>query len=123
MKAIHVSNAPNAIGPYSQAVCQNGMMFVSGQIGIDPKYNKLVDGFEKQVEMIFANLSKILEANSLSLTNIVKVSVFIKDIDKFSILNDIYAKYFHEPYPAREVVEISRLPMNADVEISVIAMG
>ncbi len=123
MKAIHVSNAPNAIGPYSQAVCHKGMMFVSGQIGIDPKYNKLEEGFESQVEMIFSNLSKILEANSLSLIDIVKVSVFIKDLSKFSILNEIYAKYIHEPYPAREVIEVSRLPMDADVEISVIAMG
>ncbi len=123
MKAIHVSNAPHAIGPYSQAVCHKGLMFVSGQIGIDPKYNKLVEGFEEQVEMIFSNLSKILEANSLSLIDIVKVSVFIKDLNKFSVLNEIYAKYFHEPYPAREVIEVSRLPMDADVEISVIAMG
>ena len=121
MKAIHTSGAPAAIGPYSQAVCKKGFLFVSGQIGIDPLTGTIGKSFELQAEAIFASLSNILSAANMSFRNVVKVTIFIEDLMNFDTLNKIYARYFHEPYPARETVQISRLPLNAALEISLIA--
>ncbi|MCD4817900.1 MAG: Rid family detoxifying hydrolase [Candidatus Cloacimonetes bacterium] len=122
MKTIVSDKTPLAIGPYSQAVLKNGMLFVSGQIGLDPETNELESGFIKQANRIFTNLANILEAAELGISSIVKVTIFIKDLNRFNELNSIYESYFDTPFPAREVVEISNLPKKAELEISVIAM-
>ena len=122
MKAIASEKTPLAIGPYSQAVLKNGILFISGQIGLDPETNELESGFIKQAKRIFANLANILEAAELGISSIVKVTIFIKDLNRVKELNSIYETYFDSPYPAREVVEVSGLPKKAELEISVIAM-
>ena len=122
MKTIFSDKTPPAIGPYSQAVLKNGMLFVSGQIGIDPESNELESGFIKQANRVFTNLVNILEAAELGISSIIKATIFIKDLNRFNELNAIYETYFDSPYPAREVVEVSNLPKNAELEISVIAM-
>jgi 2-iminobutanoate/2-iminopropanoate deaminase len=122
MKAIHTAMAPAAIGPYSQAVEKNGMTFISGQLGVDPVTSELGKTIEIQAEQAFLNLEQILIANNQSLANVVKVTIYLKDMLHFEHINEIYQKHFREPYPAREVVEISRLPLNAFVEVSAIAM-
>ena len=122
MKAIASEKTPLAIGPYSQAVLKNGILFISGQIGLDPETNELESGFIKQAKRIFANLANILEAAELGISSIVKVTIFIKDLNRFKELNSIYETYFDSPYPAREFVEVSGLPKKAELEISVIAM-
>jgi len=121
MKAIHTSGAPAALGPYSQAVCKKGFLFASGQIGIDPLTGTIGKSFEAQAEAIFTSLSNILSAANMSFRNVVKVTIFIEDLMNFDTLNNIYARYFHEPYPARETIQVSRLPLNAALEISLIA--
>lgn len=122
MKTIHTQDAPQAIGPYSQGIFKNNMMFVSGQIGLDPRTGTLSDSFDEQVLKTLSNLKAILYQAEMSLANVVKVTVFLRDMELYPHLNDIYARFFGEPYPAREVVEVSRLPKNAAVEISLIAM-
>ena len=122
MKTIFSDKTPLAIGPYSQAVLKNGMLFISGQIGLDPESNELESVFIKQANRIFTNLANILEAAELGIASIVKVTIYIKDLNRFNELNSIYETYFDSPYPAREVVEISNLPKKAELEISVIAM-
>jgi len=114
--------APAAIGPYSQAILMNNILFISGQLGIDPGTSIIPESFEEQANLVFNNIKAILDAAGMGMSNIVKVSVFIKDLDDFELLNDIYTRYLSAPYPAREVVQISRLPKNGKIEISVIAM-
>ncbi|MBW6516280.1 MAG: Rid family detoxifying hydrolase [Candidatus Cloacimonetes bacterium] len=121
MKAIHTSNVPAAIGPYSQAIYHKGLLCVTGQIGIDPSTNKLASSFEKQVELIFHSLSSILSASDMTFANVMKVTVYLEDICHFETLNKIYARFFSEPYPARETVQVARIPLNAAVEISLMA--
>jgi 2-iminobutanoate/2-iminopropanoate deaminase len=122
MKSIHTQDAPQAIGPYSQAIFKNGMMFVSGQIGLDPRTGELAESFDDQALKVLSNLKAILFQAEMSFANVVKVSVFIRDMELYPKLNDLYGRYFSEPFPAREVVEVSRLPKNAALEISLIAM-
>ncbi len=122
MKSISTPNAPQAIGPYSQAAFKKGTLFISGQLGLDPISGELVSSFEDQALLVFNNLKNILTASNMTFSHVVKVSVFIKDMSNFAILNDIYKRYFCEPYPAREVIEVSGLPKNGDIEISLIAM-
>jgi len=114
--------APAAIGPYSQAILMNNILFVSGQLGIDPGTSLIPESFEEQANLVFNNIKAILDAAGMGLSNIVKVSVFLQDLDDFTLLNEIYMRYFSAPYPAREVVQVSRLPQNGKIEISVIAM-
>ncbi len=123
MKTIHTSCAPAAIGPYSQAIYNKGFLFVSGQIGIDPATGTgdLGKSFEKQTELIFSSLSNILSAANMSFRNVVKVTIYIEDLMNFATLNKIYARFFSAPFPARETVEVARLPKNAALEISLIA--
>ncbi|MBW6516220.1 MAG: Rid family detoxifying hydrolase [Candidatus Cloacimonetes bacterium] len=121
MKAIHTYGAPTAIGPYSQATFKKGFLFISGQIGIDPATGQLGKSFEAQADQIFTSLSNILNAANMSFRNVVKVTIFIEDLMNFESLNKIYARNFSEPYPARETVQVSRLPLNAALEISLIA--
>ncbi len=122
MKAIHTYNAPQAVGPYSQATLKNNTLFISGQLGIDPHTGELQMGFHAQTEQIFTNLRAVLTEAGFSFSDVVKVSVFLTDMHNFLDLNNIYAKHFSDPYPAREAIEVSQLPKNGMVEISLIAM-
>lgn len=121
MKEIKTTNAPGAIGPYSQAIEVNGLVYTSGQIGIDPATGAIVEGVEAQAHQVCKNLTELLKAAGTSMDNVVKTTVFIKDMNDFGTVNGIYAQYFTEPYPARSCVEVARLPKDVLVEIEVIA--
>ncbi|GAB1365172.1 MAG TPA: RidA family protein [Candidatus Cloacimonas sp.] len=122
MQSVMTHRAPAALGPYSQAIMKNNTLFVSGQLGIDPNSGVMPESFEDQAALVFANLKAILEAAGMGMTHIVKASVFLKDMDDFSRLNDIYSRQFSAPFPAREAVQVARLPKDGLIEISVIAM-
>ncbi|MGI6197626.1 MAG: RidA family protein [Candidatus Cloacimonadaceae bacterium] len=122
MNAISTPKAPPAIGPYSQAVQSGNILFVSGQLGIDPQSGNMVEGFEAQARLVFSHLQAILEEAGMSFANVVKASVFLKDMNDFALLNEIYAGYFEAPFPAREAIQVARLPKNGLVEISVMAV-
>jgi len=122
MQIINSTKAPAAIGPYSQAAMKNGILFISGQLGFNPETGILAETFEEQAELVFSHLKNILAEAGMTFHNAIKVSVFVKDMGKFPILNEIYKKNFTEPYPAREVIEVRDLPKSGDVEISLIAM-
>lgn len=122
LKAIKTTQAPNAIGTYSQAVQCGDFLFVSGQIGMSPETGELVsDEFEMQARQAFSNLKAIVEAADSSLSQLVKVNVSVVDMQQFSIFNQVMATFFAEPYPARAVVEVSGLPKGAAVEIEAVA--
>lgn len=122
-KIIETSKAPQAIGPYSQAVIAGGFIFISGQIPINPFTNEIVEGIESQTKQVMQNLSAILEAQNLTFSDVVKASIFIKDMNDFNEINKIYASYFElGNAPARETVEVSRLPKDVLIEISMIAL-
>lgn len=123
MKQVSTTGAPAAIGPYSQAVQVGGMLYVSGQIGIDPENGSLREGFSAQARQVFSNLAQILSASEMSWRNVIRVRVFLMDMANFGELNTMYAEYFTEPYPAREVVGVTGLPAGAVVEISLEAAG
>jgi len=119
---IQTKNAPSAIGPYSQAVKLNGVLYTSGQIAIDPKTNTLDLGdLKNEVNLIMSNLNAVLKAADLEFSDVIKTTIFLKSMDDFSLVNEIYATYFKENYPARETVEVSKLPKDVNVEISMIA--
>lgn len=119
---ISTTNAPRAIGPYSQAIVFNGLVFLSGQIPLDPTTNQLVeDGIEAQTERVLANLRAVLEAAGSSLAHVVKTTVFLKDMGEFPQVNEVYARFFTGNPPARSTVEVSRLPRDVRVEIDCIA--
>ncbi|MDD3536148.1 MAG: RidA family protein [Candidatus Cloacimonetes bacterium] len=122
MKSVMTPRAPAAIGPYSQAALMNNALFVSGQLGIDPATGNLAEGFEAQANLVFQHLKAILEAAGMGMSHVVKVSVFLKDMDNFADLNEIYTRYFSAPYPAREALQVARLPKDGLIEISLIAM-
>ncbi|ODS88571.1 MAG: reactive intermediate/imine deaminase [Chryseobacterium sp. SCN 40-13] len=121
-KIISTSNAPAAIGPYSQANMANGILYISGQIPADPETGKLMEGIEDSTHQVMKNLKAILEEAGMSFKNVVKATIFLKNMDDFAVMNGIYASYLEEGnYPARETVQVSCLPKNVDVEISMIA--
>lgn len=121
MKLIKTKNAPEAIGPYSQAVVSKNFVFTSGQIAISPKTNKLIKGdIEKQAIQVLENLKEVLKASGSSLDKAVKVTVFLKNIKDFQKMNLIYAKYFKKK-PSRSTVQVAKLPKNVKIEIDVIA--
>lgn len=121
-KIIHTENAPAAIGPYSQACLVNGTLYISGQIPVDPETNNLVEGIHKEAHQVMKNLKAILNKAEMDFENVVKATIFLKNMDDFSVVNEIYASYFsNDTYPARETVQVSCLPKNVDVEISMIA--
>ena len=122
MKSIMTHNAPVAIGPYSQAALRNETLFVSGQLGIDPSTGNMAEGFEAQANLVFQHIKAILEAAGMGMSHVMKVTVFLKDMNDFAQLNEIYARNFSAPYPAREAIQVARLPKDGLVEISVIAM-
>ena len=119
---INIPNAPVPVGPYSQAVNYNGLIIASGQIGINPKTGILMThSIESELNQIFENIDALLLASKLKRENILKCSIFLKNMDDFNEVNEIYARFFEEPYPSRETVEVSRLPKDANIEISFIA--
>jgi 2-iminobutanoate/2-iminopropanoate deaminase len=122
MKSIMTHNAPVAIGPYSQAALRNETLFVSGQLGIDPSTGNMAEGFEAQANLVFQHIKAILDAAGMGMSHVMKVTVFLKDMNDFAQLNEIYARNFSAPYPAREAIQVARLPKDGLVEISVIAM-
>jgi 2-iminobutanoate/2-iminopropanoate deaminase len=121
-KIIFSEKAPKAIGPYSQAVEYNGFVFVSGQLGINPETNMLVEGIENQTEQALKNLGAILEAAGCTYEDVVKCTVLLDDMDNFKRMNDVYSKFFGQSPPARAAFGVVRLPMGALVEIEAIAI-
>ena len=120
---ISTENAPQAIGPYSQAVKAGNLMFISGQIPLDPKTGDLVsESIEEQAKQVLDNVKSICEAAGSSLDDIVKISIFLTDLNNFSVVNDVMKEYFSEPYPARATVEVSGLPLGVNVEIEAILL-
>ena len=119
-KVISTTNAPAAIGPYSQAIEVNGMVFASGQIPVNPATGEIPEGIEAQAEQVMKNVKNLLEAAGTSVDQVVKTSVFIKNMDDFATINGIYAKYFAKDCPARSCVEVARLPKDVLIEIEAI---
>lgn len=120
---IHTNQAPEALGPYSQGISTGNLVFTAGQIPIDPATGKVVEGgFDKQVHQVLHNLSGVLAAAGSSLDDVVKFTVFVTDLGNFSILNEVFARYFTEAPPARSTVEVSALPLGVDVEIEAIGL-
>ncbi|PSR55191.1 reactive intermediate/imine deaminase [Adhaeribacter arboris] len=120
---INSTNAPAPIGPYSQAVLANNVLYVSGQIAINPATDSMVlDDIETETHQVMQNLQAILSEAGLDFTNVVKCSIFVKDLNNFARINTIYGSYFNQMPPARETVEVSRLPKDVNVEISCIAV-
>ena len=118
---IATPNAPQAIGPYSQAIRHGNFLFVSGQIAIDPQTANLVEGdIEAQTEQVLKNIAAIIDAAGMSLQDVVKCTCFLKDMNDFVRFNGVYENYFGEILPARETVEVARLPKDAIVEVSAI---
>ncbi|MBV8477659.1 MAG: RidA family protein [Acidobacteria bacterium] len=121
---ISTAEGPRAIGPYSQAIRANGFLFVSGQVAIDPRTNTLVTGdITLQTERVLGNLGGILSAAGSSFDRVVRTTVFLKNMDDFAAMNEVYSKYFPSQPPARSTVEVARLPRDVLVEIDVIAMA
>jgi 2-iminobutanoate/2-iminopropanoate deaminase len=122
-KVIATQNAPQAIGPYSQAISANGFVFVSGQIAIDPENGNIIGGgVAEQTERVMTNLSNILGAAGTTLNKVVKANVFLKNMSDFSGMNEVYGRFFTEAPPARATVEVARLPKDVLVEIDLIAL-
>ena len=120
-KAILTSEAPAAIGPYSQAITAGGMIYVSGMLGIDPASGNLKDTVAEQAEQALKNLSAVLKAAGTDAGSVVKTTVFITDMGAFAAVNEIYARYFSAPFPARSCVQVSALPKGGLFEIEAIA--
>jgi 2-iminobutanoate/2-iminopropanoate deaminase len=118
---IQTTEAPSAIGPYSQAVQLGDMIYASGQIGLDPATGELVDGLEKQTHRVMQNVTAVLKAAGCEINDVVKTLIFMQNMEDFTTVNEIYASYFEEPYPARSAVEVARMPKGALVEVEVIA--
>lgn len=122
-KIITSKNAPNPIGPYSQAVLKGNMLFVSGQIAINPATgNLMTDNIKDEAKQVMENLKGILTEAGFDFNHICKSTIFMKDLNDFASVNEIYGSYFTSDYPARETVQVSKLPLNVNVEISVIAV-
>ena len=123
-RVVKTGEAPQAIGPYSQAVVAGGLVFASGQIPIDPRTGEFVEGgIAEQTEQVLRNLSKVLEAAGTSLGRVVKTTVFLADMNDFAAMNEVYARHFAEDAPARSTVEAARLPRDARVEIDAVALA
>jgi reactive intermediate/imine deaminase len=120
---ISTENAPQAIGPYSQAVKAGNLIFISGQVPLNPKTGDLVtESIEDQARQVLDNVKSICESAGQSLDDIVKISIFLTDLSNFSVVNDVMMEYFSEPYPARATVEVSGLPLGVNVEIEAIVL-
>lgn len=124
MESIHTDRAPQAIGPYSQAIKANGFIFASGQIPLDPATMRIVEGgIEEQTGRVLDNLKAVLEAAGSSLDRVVKTTVYLADMNEFAAMNEIYARYFSATKPARATVQVARLPRDVKVEIDVVALA
>lgn len=122
-RIIYTEKAPKPIGPYSQAIIAGDFIFTSGQIPIDPKTNQLVQGdIKEQTKQVLENLKAILEEAGVTFDDVVKVTVYMKDLNEFSAMNEIYSEYFKNSPPARTTVEVSRLPRDVKIEIDLIAV-
>jgi reactive intermediate/imine deaminase len=119
-QAIYTDNAPQAIGTYSQAVRAGGTIYLSGQIGLDPRTMQLVDGIDAQIRQVFGNLRAVAAAAGATLDDAVKVTVFLTDLGNFAAVNEVMAQYFKQPYPARAAVGVAALPRGALVEIEAV---
>jgi 2-iminobutanoate/2-iminopropanoate deaminase len=122
-ETISTPHAPAAVGPYSQAVVTNGMVFTAGQLGLIPETGQMIEGdVAAQTRQVLDNLKAVLEASGSSLDSIVKTTVFLMSMDDFAAMNAVYGQYFTAPFPARSTVEVAKLPKNALVEIECIAL-
>ena len=122
-KAIQIPGAPAPIGPYSQAIWKSGTLYVSGQIPLNPKTNELVqDSIENATNQVMQNINVLVTEAGMTMDNIVKCSIFLKDLNNFSKVNEIYSQYFRSLPPARETVQVSKLPLDVAIEISCIAV-
>lgn len=121
VKEVHTTNAPAAIGPYSQAIQAGDFTYVSGQIGVDPKTGEVAEGIEAQTHQVLKNLQAILTEANRDFSHVVKFTIFLSSMDDFTTVNEIYGSYLNKPYPARATVEVSRLPKDVAVEMDVIA--
>lgn len=122
IKRISTDKAPAAIGPYSQALDTGNMLFISGQIPIDPATGAMPETVEQQAKQVLTNISNILAEAGLTMANVVKTSVFLSDLNDFAAVNEVYASFFAEPYPARSCVQVAAIPKGAKVEIETIAV-
>ena len=122
MEPVFTPKAPKPVGPYSQGVKAGNLVFVSGQLGIDPETGELAEGLRAQAERALLNLREVLLAAGGDLGNVVKTTVYITDMSQFGLFNEIYSRLFPEPHPARSVVEVSALPLGALVEVEAIAI-
>jgi 2-iminobutanoate/2-iminopropanoate deaminase len=121
-KIVNTNEAPAAVGPYSQAVRAGGFLFCAGQIPLDPKTGSIVGSdIKTQTEQVLKNIEAILKAEGLSFDNVVKTTVFMVDLSEFAQMNEVYAKYFRPPYPARSTIQVAALPRGAKIEIEVVA--
>ena len=122
-KVISTQKAPKAIGPYSQAILSGNTLYCSGQIAINPENGELIlSSISEETNQVMKNISEVLKAAEMDFSNVVKCSIFMKDMQQYSEINNVYASYFSENPPAREAIEVSVLPKNVNVEISVIAV-
>ena len=120
---IHTDAAPRAIGPYAQATLANGMIYASGQLGLDPMTGALCEGLEAQTHQALRNLGAVLSAGGASFDDVVKTTVFLKNFDDFSAVNAIYESYFSISFPARSCVQVAKLPKDALIEIECFAVA
>ena len=122
-KAIQIADAPAPVGSYSQAILQGNLLFISGQIPLNPKSGELeTSNIEEATTRVMLNIKALIESSDMQMNQIVKCSIFLKDLDNFSTVNEIYSRYFNDIYPARETVEVSKLPLDVPIEISCIAI-
>lgn len=119
-KVISTDKAPAAIGPYSQAIEVNGMVFTSGVIPVDPQTGVIPATIEEQANQAFSNLKNLIEASGVTIDKVIKTTVFIKEMNDFGKINEIYATYFKEPFPARSCVEVARLPKDVMLEVEAV---
>ncbi len=119
-KVISTDKAPSAIGPYSQAIEAGGFIFTSGVIPVDPQTGEIGERIEEQARQAFTNLCNLIEASGSYVSQVVKTTVFIKDMEDFTRINEIYAEFFKEPFPARSCVEVARLPKDVKLEIEAV---
>ncbi|WP_230162358.1 Rid family detoxifying hydrolase [Peribacillus sp. Bi96] len=120
-EAVLTSNAPQPIGPYSQAVLSKGVLYISGQLPLNPNTNKLAIGIEDQARQCLENLKHILIEKGLEMNSVLKTTIFVTDLSDFQTVNEIYAEYFSKPFPARSTIQVAELPMNAMIEIELMA--
>ena len=122
MKVLNTEKAPAAIGPYSQGLVSGDIVFVSGQIPVDPQTGRIAETIEEQTAQSLSNIANILAENGMTMANVIKTSVFLADLDDFAKMNEVYASRFQEPFPARSCVQVAAIPKGCKVEIECIAV-